>query len=109
MLSPKERQPSLSPYEAFAQEELILRDYLAADRTALANERTFMSYLRTALAFVIGGASAIHFLGGVEVEVAGAALIVAGAVTFTVGMWRYLLYRRRIAGVLAEMPPPAPR
>jgi uncharacterized membrane protein YidH (DUF202 family) len=31
------------PYARFEREELIVRDYLAADRTALANERTFLA------------------------------------------------------------------
>lgn len=33
------------PYSRFDQEELIIRDYLAADRTVLANERTFLAYV----------------------------------------------------------------
>ena len=35
--------------EQFTAEELILRDHLALDRTRLANERTLLAYLRTAL------------------------------------------------------------
>ena len=38
-----------APYTQFKKEELILRDYLAADRTALANERTLMAYIRTSV------------------------------------------------------------
>ena len=40
-------------------EETKLRDDLAIDRTVLANERTFLSYSRTALALV--GAAAVIF------------------------------------------------
>jgi putative membrane protein len=32
-----------------SEEKMILRDYLAADRTKMANERTLMAFLRTAL------------------------------------------------------------
>lgn len=31
------------------EDKMILRDYLAADRTKMANERTLMAFLRTAL------------------------------------------------------------
>ena len=41
------------PYEKYPKEDLILRDWLAADRTELANERTFLAYIRTALAIIV--------------------------------------------------------
>jgi putative membrane protein len=34
------------PYDRFKNNELILRDELAVDRTLLANERTLLAYLR---------------------------------------------------------------
>ncbi|MDD4149200.1 MAG: DUF202 domain-containing protein [Bacteroidales bacterium] len=37
------------------KEELILRDYLAIERTRLANERTLFAYIRTALYLILGG------------------------------------------------------
>ncbi|MGE0228007.1 MAG: DUF202 domain-containing protein [Dehalococcoidia bacterium] len=91
------------PYAEFEREEMILRDFLAADRTMLANERTLLSYTRTALAFVIGGASMIHFLEGVLPHVGGILLIVAGLLAVAVGIYRYRWFRRRIA-VLSRPP-----
>lgn len=91
------------PYARFRQEEMILRDYLAADRTSLANERTLMSYVRTALAFFIGGASALHFLDSLATDVLGVILIALGTLTFAAGGWRYIWYRRRIATILARV------
>lgn len=37
------------------KEEIILRDYLALERTRLANERTLFAYIRTALYLILGG------------------------------------------------------
>jgi putative membrane protein len=37
------------PYRKIDPRELILRDFLAIDRTELANERTLLAYLRTAI------------------------------------------------------------
>ena len=42
-------------YEDFLAQEFILRDYLAVERTILANESTFLSYVRTSITFVAGG------------------------------------------------------
>ena len=47
------------------KEEIILRDYLALQRTKLANERTFLSYIRTSLYLLLGG---IAFLGMKDLE-----------------------------------------
>jgi putative membrane protein len=84
------------PYERFAGEELILRDYLAADRTVLANERTYLAYIRTALALIIAGASALHFLESVWADFLGLALLLAGFLTLGIGSRRYLWFQRRI-------------
>ncbi len=46
------------------QGEMILRDYLAVDRTMLANEASFMSYIRTALTLIAAGATLIKFFDG---------------------------------------------
>ena len=97
--APREEQPH--PYTAFIVEEMILRDYLALDRTVLANDRTFLSYMRTALAFVIAGASGIHFVEGGAALLGGVALILVGLVTVAIGLRRYLLFRARI-GVLSR-------
>ncbi|MGN0027609.1 MAG: DUF202 domain-containing protein, partial [Clostridium sp.] len=36
----------------FKKEEMILRDFLAADRTLLANERTLLAYIRTGISLL---------------------------------------------------------
>jgi len=37
------------------ENELIIRDYLARQRTTLANQRTLLSYIRTSLYFLVSG------------------------------------------------------
>ncbi|MEB2780681.1 DUF202 domain-containing protein [Algoriphagus persicinus] len=37
------------------ERELIIRDYLARQRTTLANNRTLLSFIRTALYFLVSG------------------------------------------------------
>jgi len=38
---------------------LIIRDYLARQRTRMANERTLLSYIRTSLYFLVSGTALI--------------------------------------------------
>jgi len=44
-------------------DELILRDHLALVRTRLANERTLLSYIRSALYLLIGGIALLQLEG----------------------------------------------
>lgn len=37
------------------EQELIVRDHLARQRTALANDRTLLSFIRTSLYFLVSG------------------------------------------------------
>ena len=45
----------MTPPDFQHDREIILRDYLALERTRLANERTLFSYIRTALYLILGG------------------------------------------------------
>jgi len=80
---------SESPYARFDRESLILRDILAVDRTVMANTRTFLSYIRTALTLFIAGVTFIHFfeprilflIGWFFVPVSGVVLLL-GAIYF---------------------------
>ncbi len=42
-------------FEFKNKKEIILRDYLALERTRLANDRTLFSYIRTALYLILAG------------------------------------------------------
>ena len=76
-------------YSRFATEGLILRDYLAMDRTVLGNERTLLAYVRTALAFFVAGASLIHFFDPFVFQIVGWMLIPLGILLSVVGIIRY--------------------
>jgi putative membrane protein len=89
-------------YDRFKQEELIVRDYLAADRTALANERTFLTYVRTALVLAAAGGSLIHFLDSLVWEALGALLLVVAMFTLAWGIYQFRHYNRRLKNVLLK-------
>ncbi len=90
------------PYVRFKTEELILRDYLATDRTVLANERTLLSYVRTSLAFAAAGAALIHFFDSVVTEVVGWILMPLAMGILVVGLQRYLQVRRRLSKIIEK-------
>lgn len=88
-----------NPYARFKDEELIVRDYLAGDRTALANERTLLSYIRTALGFALAGGSVIHFLDSLAADFVGGTLLALAVAISVFGLQRFRWYKRRIEKV----------
>ncbi len=84
------------PYARFQQDELILRDELAIDRTLLANENTLLAYLRSALTLVIAGITFIHFFSESWLLWLGIALIPLGLGVGLFGGWRFRRMQRSI-------------
>jgi putative membrane protein len=66
-----------TPYEK-DHEQMILRDYLAVDRTMMANETSFMSYIRTSLTMIAAGATLIKFFNEPTMQALGWGFIVIG-------------------------------
>src|SRR6266850_2229129 len=66
-----------------------LTNYLAADRKILANERTFLAYIRTALTLFVVGASFIKFFGTLILEMVGWLFIPVATIIFFMGVNRY--------------------
>ena len=78
------------PYEEFKREEMILRDWLALDRTVFANKRTFLAYGRTSLALIALGIAFVKLIGHEFFETAGFVLMAFGTVVFVVGFREFL-------------------
>jgi putative membrane protein len=68
------------PYRAYEaqEEEMILRDYLAIDRTIMSNESTFLANIRTTLTFVVAGVTLIKFFNSLPFQVLGWVLMAIG-------------------------------
>jgi len=90
------------PYERFLQDDLILRDELAIDRTLLANERTLMAYVRLAITLVIAGVSIIHFAMEKWFETIGFLCVPVGIAAGFVGWHRYQKMDRQIREIRAK-------
>ncbi len=87
-----------SAFDEYALRRLILRDYLAVERTRLANERTILAYLRTTLALVAGSVTLLHFFDTDAARITGWALLPVALVILAVGLARYVSVRRRVQG-----------
>lgn len=76
--------------------DLILRERLALQRTVLANQSTFLSFLRTAMYFLIAGLSLRNLLkveNGLLMEII---LFTTAFVIFTLGILNYLKHKKSI-------------
>jgi putative membrane protein len=82
-----------APYGDVDTSKMTLRDRLAADRTNLSSQNTFLAYIRTALTLFVAGVTFIRFFDQRVVEIIGWAFIPTGVVTFFVGFFRYNRFR----------------
>jgi inner membrane protein YidH len=79
-------------------EDLDLRECLALERTTLANERTFLSYARTAVMILITGITVFKiFPDYLIVFILGWGAILISVVLFFVGLKKYARRFRSIA------------
>lgn len=76
--------------------DLVLREYLAIERTKLANETTLLAYIRTGLYFVVAGSTLGHLIDSLFWELTGWPLIIIGAFIMLTGIINYKRVRKRI-------------
>ena len=74
-------------------------DVLAIARSMMSNDRTLLSYSRTALGLFGGGIGFLNFLDFPFVMIAGYGLIVSAGVVLAIGLRQYLLIRKVFFGV----------
>lgn len=78
------------------RDRLILRDHLALERTRLANERTFMAYVRSALYLVIGGLALIQLQGHGDLQWVGFMSLGLSVVFACIGIVRFHTLRSQL-------------
>jgi putative membrane protein len=69
---------------------------LALLRTRLSNERTFLSYVRTALALGAAGLGLVFLIDGLLTDVLGWVLLAVGVAVLGFGGWRFVQVRGRL-------------
>ena len=82
--------------ETRINKDLILREKLAIERTAMANDRTFLSFVRTSLYFAIAGITVNSLLNisyGWLIEIL---FLVLSVVILTVGIVKYYRQKKKL-------------
>lgn len=78
------------------KDEIILRDYLALERTKLANERTLLAYSRTSLYMLLGGIAFLQMQDFSTIRWLAYVVLSSSIVIFVVGMYRYFQIKYRL-------------
>ena len=82
--------------EESTKNQLILRDILAIDRTKLANYRTLLSMVRTALYFEVMGLSVLSLKALDEIKIFAPVLFVVGLIIAVIGIINYRKMQKKI-------------
>lgn len=77
--------------------DLILREKLAVQRTILANQSTFLSFIRTAMYFLVAGLSIRQFIDLESGRIIEILMFVISAVIFFTGVLNYFFQKRKIS------------
>lgn len=77
-------------------ERVILRDYLAIERTRLANERTLLSYIKSSLYLLLGGITFLQLKNYPDLEYLGIIALVFSAIFFIIGIYRFTLLKKSL-------------
>ncbi|MBF0315864.1 MAG: DUF202 domain-containing protein [Oligoflexia bacterium] len=88
------------PYSKISKDQLILVDWLAVDRTILANKRTLLSYIRTAMAFFISGVTAIRFIETSWIIVVGCIFVIISIIILFFGIYDFYKYQKNVQELL---------
>ena len=90
-------------HEFVHEDRLILRDHLSLVRTRLANERTLMSYVRSALYLLLGGLTLLKLGHYAELQLVGYLALGLCVILLVVGTYRYIRLRRHLTQYYAAM------
>jgi len=80
-------------------QEVILRDYLAIERTRLANERTLLSYIRSSLYLLLGGIAFFQLKEFPNFKYLAILSLVFSGIFFFIGVYRFTLLKKSLKNV----------
>jgi putative membrane protein len=78
------------------KEKIILRDYLALERTRLANERTLFAYLRTSIYLILGGIAFLQLEGLEHIKWLGYFSLGLSVIFMVVGVYTYFKLKNKL-------------
>ena len=78
------------------EQPLIIRDWLAIERTKLANERTFLAYFRTFLVILGTGVTIMKLEFFEDLKSFGIVLVICSICILVIGIYRLIKVRKVI-------------
>jgi putative membrane protein len=78
------------------KKEIILRDFLALERTKLANERTLLAYLRGSIYLILGGVAFLQLEGFDSIKWLGPVTLILAVAFMVLGVFRFFYLKRRL-------------
>ncbi|WP_291783068.1 DUF202 domain-containing protein [Cecembia sp.] len=82
--------------ENLSENDLIVRDYLARQRTYLANDRTLLSYIRTSLYFLVSGTALMEVNALEHVRDLGYLAFALSLGMLLLGFYNYFKVKRKL-------------
>ena len=79
------------------EETLIVRDFLARQRTKLANDRTLLAYIRTSLYFIVSGTALIKVNDLENVKELGYFSFLISVILLIVGFINFFKLKRKLS------------
>ncbi|NRR91427.1 DUF202 domain-containing protein [Winogradskyella undariae] len=80
-------------------QQVILRDYLAIERTRLANERTLLSYVRSSLYLLLGAIALFELKEFSNFQYLALTAIIFSILFFIIGIYRFTLLKKSLKRV----------
>lgn len=77
-------------------QQVILRDYLAIERTRLANERTLLSYIRSSLYLLLGGIAFFQLKEFPNFKYLAILSLIFSLIFFVIGIYRFTLLKKSL-------------
>lgn len=77
-------------------EKIILRDYLAIERTRLANERTLLSYVRSSLYLLLGSIGFFQLKDFPNFKYLALVSLIFCVIFFIIGVFRFRLLKKSL-------------
>lgn len=84
-------------------QEVILRDHLAIERTRLANERTLLSYIRSSLYLILGGIAFLQIREFENIKYLGYLSLLFSVLFLIIGIYRFFLLKKSLRKLFYQM------
>jgi putative membrane protein len=82
--------------ENLTEQDLIVRDYLARQRTYLANDRTLLSFIRTSLYFLVSGTALMEVRALENVRNLSWLAFGLSFITLVLGVYSFFRVKKRL-------------